>query len=58
MHSVAVAAARAIYRAVCRDSRRERRTTTPPSAKYPHKYHAHNDRNTVRRAVRMQSRVA
>ena len=58
VHSVAVAAARAVFRAVSRDSRRARRSAAPPSAKFPHKFFAHNPRNTARRASRMNDRVA
>ena len=57
VHSVAVAAARAVFRAVSRDSRRARRSAAPPSAKFPHKFYAHNPRNTARRAARMNDRV-
>lgn len=58
VHSVAVAAARAVFRAVSRDSRRARRLAAPPSAKFPHKFYAHTPRNTARRAARMNDRVA
>ena len=58
VHSVAVAAARAVFRAVSRDSRRARRSAAPPSAKFPHKFYAHTPRNTARRAARMNDRVA
>ena len=49
---------RAVFRAVSRDSRRARRSAAPPSAKFPHKFYAHNHRNTARRAARMNDRVA
>ena len=52
------AAARAVFRAASRDSRRARRSTAPPSAKFPHKYYAHNHRNTARRAACMNDQVA
>ena len=37
-HSVAVSATRAVYRAASRETRRTKTPSSPPSAKYPHKY--------------------
>ena len=45
-YSVAVAATRAVYRAACRETRRTKTPSSPPSAKFPHKCSAHNTRNT------------
>ena len=54
VHTVAVAAARAVLRAVQFDSNRKaHRSTTPPSAKFSHKYYAHNARNRSRRSAFM-----
>ena len=54
VHTVAVAAARAAFKAVQFDSdRTARRTAMPPSAKFSHKYHAHNARNTSKRSAFM-----
>ena len=57
-HSVAVAATRAVYRAACRETRRIKTPSSPPSAKFPHKYSAHNTRNTSRRSALMSNRAA
>ena len=59
-HSVAVAATRAVYRAACRETRRTKTPSSPPSAKFPHKCSAHNTRNTSSRnaLMLMSNRVA
>jgi hypothetical protein len=64
-HSVAVAATRTVYRAACRETRHTKTPSSPhkvlfspPSAKFPHKYSAHNTRNTSCRSALMSNRVA
>jgi hypothetical protein len=47
-----------LYRAASRETRRTKTPSSPPSAKYPHKYSAHNTRNTSRRSALMSGRVA
>ncbi|MEO2236711.1 MAG: hypothetical protein ABGW95_00465, partial [Candidatus Poseidoniia archaeon] len=54
VYTVAAAAARAAHRAACFESaRKTRRVNKPLSAKYSHKYHAHNGRTTTRRSAFM-----
>ena len=57
-HSVAVAATRAVYRAASRETRRTKTPSSPPSAKYPHKYSAHSTRSATLRNARRSNRVA
>jgi hypothetical protein len=57
-HSVAVSATRAVYRAASRETRRTKTLSSPPSAKYPHKYSAHSTRSATLRNARMSGRVA
>ena len=57
-HSVAVSATRAAYRAASRETRRTKTPSSPPSAKYPHKYSAHSARSATLRNARMSNRVA
>ena len=57
-HSVAVSATRAVYRAASRETRRTKTPSSPPSAKYPHKYSAHSARSATLRNARMSNRVA
>ena len=56
-HSVAVSATRAVYRAASRETRRTKTPSSPPSAKYPHKYSAHSTRSATLRTARMSDRV-
>ena len=61
-HSVAVSATRTVYRAASRETRRTKTPSSPPSAKYPHKYayayFAHSVRSATLRNARMSNRVA
>jgi hypothetical protein len=48
---------KAVYRAASRETRRTKTPSSPPSAKYPHKYSAHSTRSATFRTARMSDRV-